>query len=145
MTRYFMEISEAAILTIQAAAMTRGNDIFMLEMGEPVKIDDLARRMIRTRGLRPDVDIKIVYTGMRHGEKLHEDLVLESEVRYPTEHPMIHRIENSDLADGKVDLVTLYELAESHASTSLASALLDLCRVNRKGPSTDLVGAAPSD
>ncbi len=92
MTRYFMEVSEAASLILQAATLTRGGDIFMLEMGERVRIDDLARKMIRIRGLRPCVDIPIVYTGIRPGEKLHEDLVLAGEVAEPTEHPLIYRL-----------------------------------------------------
>jgi len=128
MTRFFMEISEAAMLIIQAAAMTRGNDLFMLEMGEPVKIDDLARRMIRMRGLRPDVDIEIVYTGVRPGEKLHEELVLDGDERFLTEHPMISRIESHKVPSGKVQLAKLYELAEAEHSTALVPALMEMCR-----------------
>src|SRR5206468_2600655 len=81
MTRYFMDVSEAAGLILQAASFTQGGDIFMLEMGERIRIDDLARRMIRMRGLRPEIDIPIVYTGMRPGEKLHEELVFAEEGR----------------------------------------------------------------
>lgn len=127
MTRFFMEISEAAILIIQAAAMTRGNDLFMLEMGEPVKIDDLARRMIRMRGLRPDIDIEIVYTGVRPGEKLHEELVLDGEERFATEHPMISRIQTHHLMDGKFELTQLYELAEGNRTSALVARLTTLC------------------
>ena len=95
MTRYFMDIAEAAGLIIQAASFTQGGDIFMLEMGERIRIDDLARKMIRMRGLRPEIDIPIVYTGVRPGEKLHEDLALAEEGREPTEHPLVHRLRTS--------------------------------------------------
>jgi FlaA1/EpsC-like NDP-sugar epimerase len=100
----------------------------MLEMGEPVKIDDLARRMIRMRGLRPDVDIEIVYTGVRPGEKLHEELVLDGDERFLTEHPMISRIESHKVPSGKVQLAKLYELAEAEHSTALVPALMEMCR-----------------
>ncbi len=92
MTRYFMVLSEAVSLIIQAATQTRGGDIFMLDMGRRVRIDDLARRLIRLRGLRPGVDIPIVYTGPRPGEKLHEELLGKGEERLPTEHPRVWRI-----------------------------------------------------
>jgi FlaA1/EpsC-like NDP-sugar epimerase len=92
MTRYFMDVSEAACLILQAVSLTEGKDIFMLEMGERIRVDDLARKMIRMRGLRPDVDIPITYTGIRPGEKLHEDLVRpEDEIRR-TSHPLIYRV-----------------------------------------------------
>ena len=92
--RYFMSIPEAAALVIQAGAMATGGDVFVLDMGEPVKIDDLARSMIRLMGLEVrdpehvDGDIAIEYIGLRHGEKLHEELLLgENIIR--TEHPRI--------------------------------------------------------
>jgi FlaA1/EpsC-like NDP-sugar epimerase len=127
MTRFFMEISEAAILIIQAAAMTKGNDLFMLEMGEPVKIDDLARRMIRMRGLRPDVDIQIVYSGIRPGEKVHEELVLDDEERFPTEHPMIHRIGTHQSLSGRSELERLYGLATRATKQDLVARVMKLC------------------
>ncbi|MDQ6877298.1 MAG: polysaccharide biosynthesis protein [Candidatus Dormibacteraeota bacterium] len=92
MTRFFMEISDAASLIILAATLTEGGDIFMLEMGKRIRIDDLARKMIRLRGLRPDVDIPIVYTGVRPGEKFDEELTLAGESVEQTEHPMIYRV-----------------------------------------------------
>jgi FlaA1/EpsC-like NDP-sugar epimerase len=93
MTRYFLTISEAVSLVIQAAAMTRGGDLYALDMGVPVRIVDLAQRMIRARGLRPGQDIAIEYTGMRPGEKLNEELIAPAEETCPTEHQAIFRIE----------------------------------------------------
>ena len=79
MTRFFMTIPEAAMLVLQAASMAYEAEILILDMGQPVKIDDVARTMIRMSGNRPDIDIKIVYTGLRPGEKLHEELFLDGE------------------------------------------------------------------
>jgi len=93
-TRYFMTIPEAAQLVIQAGAMAKGGDVFVLDMGEPVKIIDLARRMIELSGLtvkdedHPDGDIEIAVTGLRPGEKLYEELLIGDEPR-PTVHPRI--------------------------------------------------------
>ena len=78
-TRFFMTIPEAARLVVQAGAIAAGGEIFILDMGEPVKIDALARDMIRLSGYVPDVDIKIVYTGLRPGEKLYEELIRDEE------------------------------------------------------------------
>jgi FlaA1/EpsC-like NDP-sugar epimerase len=89
MVRYFMLIPEAAQLVIQAAAMGRGGEIFVLDMGEPVRIDDLARDMIRLSGLRVGDDVEIRYTGLRPGEKLFEELYDAAENRRPTSHPKI--------------------------------------------------------
>lgn len=87
--RYFMTIPEAAGLVIQAGAMGKGREIFVLDMGEPVRIMDLAVNMIRLAGLEPGADIEIVETGLRPGEKLEEELVLSSETAEPTSHPKI--------------------------------------------------------
>lgn len=79
-TRYFMTIPEAAQLVIQAGSMAKRGEIFLLDMGEPVRIDDFARNFIRLSGFEPDVDIKIVYTGLRPGEKMYEELIQQSEI-----------------------------------------------------------------
>lgn len=88
-TRFFMTIPEAARLVIQAGAMAEGGEIFILDMGEPVKIVDLARDLIRLSGFEPEVDIKIAYTGLRPGEKLYEELLLSEEGIESTKHPSI--------------------------------------------------------
>ncbi len=87
--RFFMTIPEACRLVLEAAAMSRGNQIFVFEMGEPVKIVDLAKRMIRLSGLEPDRDIKIVFTGLRPGEKLYEEVLSNEENTEPTNHKKI--------------------------------------------------------
>ncbi|MCY2930920.1 MAG: polysaccharide biosynthesis protein, partial [Planctomycetota bacterium] len=90
MTRYFMTIPEAAQLVLQAAATGAGGQIFLLDMGEPVKIVDLARQMITLSGFRPGEDIDIVFTGVRPGEKLFEELRTDGEDIEPTVHPKVN-------------------------------------------------------
>ncbi len=104
-TRYFMSIPEAAQLVLQAGLMGRGGEIFVLDMGEPIKIDDLARDMIRLSGLR-DNDVRIVYTGLRPGEKLYEELLADGEQTLPTPHAKLRvaraRHENGDWLNGLI-------------------------------------------
>jgi FlaA1/EpsC-like NDP-sugar epimerase len=88
-TRYFMTIPEAVQLVLEAGTMGTGGEIFIFDMGQPVKITDLALKMIKLAGLQPEKDIKIVYTGLRPGEKLYEELLNAGERTMPTHHPKI--------------------------------------------------------
>jgi len=89
MTRYFMTIPEASALVLQAGVMGRGGEIFILDMGQPVRISDLARELISLSGLKPGVDVEIAYTGIRPGEKLFEELSVDDELAEKTGHPKI--------------------------------------------------------
>ena len=86
--RYFMSIPEATQLVLQAALMGKGGEIYVLDMGEPVRIADLARQLIRLSGLS-EADIRIEYTGLRPGEKLYEELLADAERTLPTPHPKL--------------------------------------------------------
>lgn len=88
--RFFMTIPEAASLVLQAGAYAKGGEIFVLDMGKPVKIDTLARNLIRLSGLTPDVDIKIEYTGLRPGEKMYEEILMDEEGLSATANSLIH-------------------------------------------------------
>ena len=90
-TRYFMTIPEAAGLVLQSAAQGNGGEIFVLDMGKPVKIVDLAHQLIELSGLKPNEDIDIAFTGLRPGEKLFEELSYKGENILPTDHPKIMR------------------------------------------------------
>ena len=108
MRRYFMTIPESVQLVLQAGAQGRGGELFMLDMGEPVRIVDLARDMIRLSGLEEGTDIEIEFTGIRPGEKLYEEMFFNHEIAEPTEHPKVLRARNgntssaTDLAIGEL-------------------------------------------
>ncbi len=88
-TRYFMTIPEACQLVLEAGAMGKGGEIFIFDMGESVKILDLAKKMIRLSGFVPGVDMQIEFTGLREGEKLYEELLNNKEKTIPTHHEKI--------------------------------------------------------
>jgi len=87
--RYFLTVNEVAGLIIQAMALSRGGDLFLLDVGQEVRIGELAERLIRSRGMEPGKDIEIIYTGLRPGEKLRENLVAEHESLEPTSHAKV--------------------------------------------------------
>lgn len=128
MTRYFMTIPEAAQLVLQAGVMGKGGEIFVLHMGEPVRIVDLARDMITLSGLRPGIDIDIVFSGKRPGEKLFEELSTEDEMVGDTAHPKIgiwkHR--PSDLATLRTAIEDLIEMADGATPHEIREALRNL-------------------
>lgn len=124
--RYFMTIPEAVQLIFQAGAYAKGGEIFVLDMGEPVRIDDLARNMIRLSGFEPDVDIPVVYTGLRPGEKLYEELLLSGEGMDKTKNDLIyigHEIPfDFDVFEEQLD--QLRRLKESHGTNEILRQII---------------------
>ena len=125
MTRYFMTIPEAAQLIVQAGAIGESGDVFVLDMGEPVKILDLAHNMIRLSGKEPGRDIAVEFIGPRPGEKLHEELWADGEEASPTSHPKIRRASavNVDPALLEEELAELARLVESGDTLELVARL----------------------
>jgi FlaA1/EpsC-like NDP-sugar epimerase len=141
MSRFFMTTPEAVSLVIQAGSIGGGGEIFVLDMGEPVKILELARSMIRLSGKEPDRDIPIVFIGVRAGEKLHEELWGENEVVGETAHPKIHRASRPPV-DGmwlEGELRELEELVEAGETLEAVSRLSAMVRKPRR------VGVAHED
>jgi FlaA1/EpsC-like NDP-sugar epimerase len=136
MARYFMSIEEAVQLVLQAAAMSRGGEVFTLEMGEPVPIVDLAREVIRLSGREPDRDIQIALTGPRPGEKLVEDLLDPAENPVPSEHPDITVSRPASPDGGALARVVgeLERLAEAGREQQLGERLKALAGVPLAGP-----------
>ena len=129
--RYFMSIPEAAELVIQAGAMGKGGDVFVLDMGEPVKIYDLAKRLINLSGMEvkdkknPDGDIEIIFTGLRPGEKLYEELLIGDNVS-TTEHKQILRAEEDFLSSTKLE--SYFKLLEDAEKIGDVEALRDILK-----------------
>jgi len=104
--RYFMTIPEACELVLQAGTMGQGGEIFVFDMGEPVKILDLAKRMIKLSGFEPNIDIKIIYTGLRPGEKLYEELLSDNAKTLPTHNEKIMVSKDPTIGFDEIDLLT---------------------------------------
>ena len=135
MTRYFMSVSEAVSLVIQAAALTEGGDIFLLDMGQQIRIEDLARRLVRLRGLRPGIDIPIVYIGSRPGEKVSEELLNDGETCILTSHPHIFRVNSNYVPDRDElwrQIDELIALAEAQCDDGLTRRLLEVANSSLK-------------
>ena len=129
MTRYFMTIPEASQLVLQAFSMGRGGEVFVLDMGEPVRIVDLARNLILLSGLQPDHDIKIRFSGVRPGEKLFEELNLNDECLVPTSHAKIRSfVSRCDVDTRQVGarLQDLRRIVEMQDVTGLALLLKEM-------------------
>ena len=131
MTRYFMSIQEASQLILQSAAIGNGGEIVLLEMGKPINIDRLARDLIKLKGYEPQVDIPIIYSGLRPGEKLYEELQSRDEILIPTEHKKImilredDRILDWNLLNQKVsDLITASKELDSDKIQTYLKELL---------------------
>jgi FlaA1/EpsC-like NDP-sugar epimerase len=129
MRRYFMTIPEAAQLVLQAFSIGKGGEVFVLDMGEPIKIVDLARNLILLSGLQPDRDIKIHFTGVRPGEKLFEELNLQHESLVPTSHSKIRSyVSHPHLDEVQVNEIMhrLQQIIEEQDVTSLLLMLKEL-------------------
>lgn len=116
-TRYFMTIPEAVHLVLEAGTMGNGGEIFIFDMGQPVRIVDLANKMIKLAGLVPDVDIKVVYSGLRPGEKLYEELLSDEETTRPTHHSKI-KISDVRQYDYRQVVIDINELLDLNNSGS---------------------------
>jgi FlaA1/EpsC-like NDP-sugar epimerase len=126
-TRYFMTIPEACNLVLEAGAMGKGGEIFVFDMGESVKVVDLARKMIQLSGLKPDVDIKIRFVGLRPGEKLYEELLSNAESVVPTHHKkiMIAKIDQPNTEE----LFNCVESLENNVINNDAMALVQILKI----------------
>ena len=128
MKRYFMTISEAVLLVLQAGAMGKGGEVFVLDMGEPVSIYEVAQELIRLHGLEPEKDIPIVFTGVRPGEKLYEETLTAEEGMEQTAHPKILKaiIKGHDKAYLEKKLAQLKEFSENFNTSEIIEVLKDL-------------------
>lgn len=127
-TRYFMTIPEACILVLEAGVMGQGGEIFVFDMGKPVKIADLAKKVIRLAGKEPDVDIQIVYSGLRPGEKLYEELLNNAENTRPTYHEkiLIADVREYNFSDVSKRVEKLISSAKGHYTMETVYLMKDL-------------------
>lgn len=128
-TRFFMTIPEACQLVLEAGSMGKGGEIFVFDMGKPVAIVELAKKMIRLYGLVPGIDIDIKYTGLRPGEKLYEELLMDSENTLPTYHEkiMIAKVRHNPHTDLPAEFETLFSLAyQNQGSMDMVAKMKEL-------------------
>jgi FlaA1/EpsC-like NDP-sugar epimerase len=123
--RFFMTIPEAVHLVLQAAATSRGGDIFHLDMGEPVRIADLAANMIRLSGFEPGRDIEIKFVGLRPGEKLYEELLVEGEDIEATDHPRVRVVRAVDSGVSAEWLQSVMRAADARDPARLLNLLCE--------------------
>ncbi len=126
--RYFMTIPEACQLILQAGSMTKGGECYILDMGEPVNIDNMARDLIKFSGFEPDVDIDVIYTGLRPGEKLFEELIIEGEGIVKTDHKdiMVLRSAINDLGVLNNNIEKLAELSQLQDSDGIIGKMKEM-------------------
>jgi FlaA1/EpsC-like NDP-sugar epimerase len=143
MMRYFMTISEAGQLVLQAATMGKGGEIFVLDMGEPVRIQDLARELITLSGFRPLEDIEIVFTDPRPGEKLFEELSIEGENMQHTRHPKISIWKNIPMDRNRIraGIAELADLARRQSRHEITKKIKEL--VPEYSGTNEVAGASP--
>ncbi len=148
MKRYFMTIPEAAQLVLQAATMGEGGEIFILDMGEPVKILDVAKDVITLSGLRPFKDIDIVFTGLRPGEKLFEELVISEEYMAKTRHPRIYIGKIAGCSQAQLEralqrMAILYQQGDEAGLRDVLAELIPEAAISRKKAAAAMAGAPP--
>ena len=124
-TRFFMTIHEASQLVLEAAAMGKGGEIFIFDMGKSIRIVDLAKKMIKLSGLTLGKDIQIVFSGLRPGEKIYEELLTDSETTMPTHHEkiMIARVREYQLQEFEKDILELIDLFKSQNNEAIVKKL----------------------
>src|SRR3712207_2746879 len=134
MTRYFMTIPEAASLVVQAGSIGGRGEVYVLDMGDPVNIVELARNMIRLSGKEPDRDVAIDFVGARPGEKLHEELWNEGETVHATPHPKISRATSAPVDAAWLDdqLNTLERLVAEGDTLEVVSRLATIVRAPQR-------------
>jgi len=132
-SRFMMTIAEAASLVVSSLSSSKPSHLYMLDMGEPIRIYDLAQDLIRSRGLRPDVDIPIIFTGLRPGERMTEELLAPDEGWRPTDHPAIREV-ISPVVASEEDLAWTVERLERLARGGRADELLRVLKAAAYGP-----------
>lgn len=127
-TRYFMTIPEACQLVLEAGAMGKGNEVFIFDMGKPIKIIELAKKMIRLAGMQENKDIQIQFTGLRPGEKIYEELLHDKENTIPTYHPMIMiaKVADVEFDDVKQQIQRLLDTVETYDNYAMVSVMKEI-------------------